>query len=281
MTFVGFGEAGSALAKPGDACWDRLFDDPAAAPLRRTAALDVEAFATAEAALRDAEAVVSVVTADQALPAARGYADLLRAGALWLDFNSVSPGTKRAAATAVERCGARYVDVAVMAPVLPAARDVPLLLSGPHAGAGLATLVDAGFGNVRVIDGPIGAAAAVKMVRSIMIKGIEALSAECILAAEAAGVREEVIASLDASRRDSGWETLFDYNLDRMMVHGRRRAAELDEVTTMLNELGLHDGLTRAAALRQRLVGELSIAPAEGLVAKLAQLTPVTKEMAA
>ncbi|MDH7971528.1 DUF1932 domain-containing protein [Sphingomonas sp. AR_OL41] len=277
ITFIGFGEAGMAFADgraaTGVRGYDRKLDDPAtrAAKLADFAACRVNACDTAEAALDGAGVVLSLVTADQALAAASADAPFLALDALWLDMNSIAPDTKRAAAALVAP-HARYVDVAVMAPVHPARRDVPLLVSGPHAEAGAKALGSLGFSNLRIVPGDIGAASSIKMIRSVMVKGIEALSAECVLAAEAAGVREAVIASLDASWPGADWARRFDYNLDRMMVHGLRRAAEMEEVVKTLDALGTGATMTRGTVARQRDIGARRIAPAADLEGKLAAL---------
>lgn len=271
---IGFGEAGQAFARPGVSAYDRKVADPA------TRAVMVDAYRAAgakgcdtpQAALSGAHAVFSLVTADQALPAARDYAALLAPGALWLDMNSVAPDTKRAAADAIAAAGARYVDVAVMAPVLPARLAVPLLLAGPHAVEAEMVLRDHGFTNVAIAGSEIGAASSIKMIRSVMAKGLEALTAECALAAERAGVRDAVIASLDASWKPQGWETRIDYNLDRMLAHGLRRAAEMEEVAVTLQALGVEPTMTRGTIRRQRALGSLGLTPPDGLTAKLAIL---------
>ena len=229
-----------------------------------------------------AEIVLSLVTADQALAAAKSAAPHLAPNALWLDLNSVAPETKRAAAACVETAGARFVDVAVMAPVLPKRFEAPLLIAGPHAEAAMGGLSTMGFTTVRTVGGPVGSAASVKMIRSVMIKGIEALSAECALAADAAGVLPHVIGSLNASGAPADWAKRFDYNLDRMMVHGTRRAAEMAEVSATLNSLGAGSSMSRACAEWQGEIGSLGLVPPSGLDAKLALLKPAhSQEQAA
>jgi len=258
IAYIGFGEAGRAFAT-GGAPGLRLsaYDLRHAEMGNAFAEAQVDAAATPQAALAGAQAVLSLVTADEALLAASDYAPHLSPGTLWLDMNSVAPETKRAAAHAVEAAGGRYVDVAVMAPVHPARRAVPLLASGPHAEAGAELLRSIGFTNVRVIPGAVGAASSVKMIRSVIVKGMEALTAECMLAAEAAGVRGEVLASLDASEKPMPWAERADYNLDRMLVHGTRRAAEMEEVVRTLEALGVAPDLTQGTVRRQRELGAI------------------------
>jgi hypothetical protein len=130
-------------------------------------------------------------------------------------------------------------------------------------------LGELGFANLRVVGDGVGRASSIKMIRSVMVKGMEALTAECVLAAEAAGVLDEVLASLDASERPRPWGERADYNLDRMLVHGIRRAAEMEEVVKTLEALGTGALLTRGTVARQQALGRLGLAPPEGLSAKI------------
>jgi 3-hydroxyisobutyrate dehydrogenase-like beta-hydroxyacid dehydrogenase len=287
LAWIGFGEAGAAfagaLSPDASIGYDRKTDDlrHRATKLADFAALHVSAADSVADAVCGAEVILSVVTADQALAAARGAAPHVAVGAWWFDMNSVAPGTKREAAAAIEAAGGRYVDAAVMAPVLPKRAAVPLLLSGEHAEAGAVALRALGFADVGITAGGIGAASAVKMIRSVMVKGIEALSAECVIAADAAGVREAVIASLDASWPGADWASRFDYNLDRMMAHGRRRAAEMGEVVTTLRDLDMSPAMSERTAAWQRALGELELAPPTGLDAKLEAVRGQRRDIAA
>lgn len=252
VALIGFGEAGSTFAAGAgwgeQACgWDLL-------PARRATMQEIGVIAapTARDALAGAPVVLSLVTADQALKAAQDYAPDLAPGALWCDMNSVAPETKRAAARAVEAAGGRYVDVAVLAPVEPARLQVPLLLAGPAAEAAAAALRTLGFGNVCVVGVDVGRASAIKMIRSVMVKGVEALTAEMMAAADAAGVADEVLASLDASEKVLSWAERAAYNLERMTTHGLRRAAEMEESAKTLEALGVAPLMTQATVLRQR-----------------------------
>lgn len=252
LALIGFGEAGSAFASAGGwgegaVAWDTL-------ALRREAAVaaGLRPAISAGEALAGARLVLSLVTADQAVAAARAYAPLLLPGAIWCDMNSVSPETKRAAAEAVEAGGGHYLDVAVLAPVNPAQLAVPLLLAGPEARMGEELLRAAGFGNVRVVGPDVGRASAIKMIRSVMVKGMEALTAEMMLAAEAAGVVDEVLTSLDASERTMPWGQRAAYNCERMASHGLRRAAEMEEAAATLEALRIAPLMTRMTAMRQR-----------------------------
>ena len=120
------------------------------------------------------------MTADQAEVAALSARDLKK-GALFLDGNSCSAQTKRRNSEIITQAGGCYVDLAIMAPVKPDLKAVGLLVSGAHAGRAHGFLTDIGL-NSRVVGGDVGAAASIKMIRSIAIKGMEAVLAECTIA---------------------------------------------------------------------------------------------------
>lgn len=251
-TFIGFGEAGSAFAgaisAPLDA-YDCKTDDPATRCAMRAAFADAGATGhdSAAQALAGAQTVLSLVTASSALQAASDYARFLAPGALWIDMNSVAPDTKRRAAAVIEAAGGRYVDAAIMAPVQPAVLAVPVLLSGTHADDAAAALGDLGFSNIRIVGGDVGRASTIKMLRSVMVKGIEALTAEMVLAARSANVADEVLASLGED-----WPQRAEYNLERMAMHGQRRADEMEEVAKTLEALGVEPLMTNGTIVRQR-----------------------------
>ncbi len=264
IAMVGFGEAAQAFlsgweraALSGVTAYDIKTHDPrlAGEMEARYRAHAVAGKPTVAAALRAAELVFSLVTADQSLAAARGAAGHLRPGALWFDGNSCSPQTKREAAAIIEAAGGSYVDVAVMAPVRPLLHRTPLLIAGREAARAEASLLRLGM-CPEVAGERVGDASAIKMIRSVVVKGIEALTAECLLAARRAGVEEAVLRSLEKSHPDTPWRARSAYNLERMVAHGKRRAAEMREVAATLDALGIPSRMARATAEWQDEIGE-------------------------
>lgn len=251
IALIGFGEAGFTFARA--ASWPtgtRAFDiDASRAPT--ITGCGITPASSAEDALAGADIVLSLVTADSAPLVAADYAPLLKSGALFCDMNSIAPQTKQANAKSVNGAGARYVDVAVMAPVDPAALNVPLLIAGPDAAEAEATLNAMGFAKTRVVGDAIGRASAIKMIRSVMVKGLEALTWECAAAADEAGVFDEVMASLDASEKHQPWAKRIAYNRERMETHGIRRAAEMEESAKTLDGFGVEPIMTRGTVIRQ------------------------------
>lgn len=258
LAIIGFGEAGEAFARCAGwgsevFVWDIRPERLACAMQRGLTACE-----SAASALRKAGTVLCLVTADQALRAAAAYGPLVQPGSLWCDMNSAAPDTKCAAAARIERAGARYADVAIMAPVEPAALAVPMLIAGDRGEETRERLGALGFTGARTLEGPVGRASAVKMLRSVMIKGIEALTDEMMRAAEAAGVAGEVLASLDASEKLAPWAQRAAYNRERMATHGERRAAEMEEAIRTLEGYGVVPMMTRGTVERQRLAGRSS-----------------------
>jgi 3-hydroxyisobutyrate dehydrogenase-like beta-hydroxyacid dehydrogenase len=271
IAFIGFGEAARAFldgwrTQPGFnarvAAYDIKTDSPEAevraAKRADYAEAKVIGASSAPEAVAGAEAVFSVVTADQAHEAAIAALPGLAKGALFFDCDSCAPQTKERTATEVDAAGARYVDVAVMAPVHPRLHRTPLLMSGPHAQAAAAALAALDM-SAAIHDGPVGSASAIKMIRSIMMKGLEALVCECVLAGRKAGVIETVLDSLDDTYPGFDWRQRSAYMLERVMTHGVRRAAEMREVALTVDLLGLDGDMSRASVGWQQKVGELGL----------------------
>ena len=258
IALVGFGEVGRIfghdLARQGLelSTYDILLDAPTARPamLEQARAAAVAPLDTLGAAVGRADLVISAVTASSSRDVARDAARWLRPGQYFLDINSVSPETKRGNARTVEASGADYVEAAVMAPVPPQRLAVPMLLGGRRASVLAAALKAFGMNATAVAD-EIGTASAIKMCRSIMIKGIEALVVECTFAARRFGAEQAVLASLDKTFPHMGWNAeLPDYLVSRVAEHGRRRAAEMREVALTLEEVGVRPIMAAATAER-------------------------------
>lgn len=269
IALLGFGEAAKAFLQgwrhePGFAAevvaFDIKTDDPAtrAAKLADYAAAGVRGVESAAALVDGADAVFSLVTADRAHDAALSVAPHLAGGALFFDGNSCAPQTKVLSAAAIDAAGGAYIDTAVMAPVHPRLHRTPLLISGPHTAAALATLAALGMA-AEVQAGPVGSSSAIKMVRSVMMKGLEALVCECVLAGRLAGVDDIVLESLDDTYPGFDWKKRSAYMLERVMTHGIRRAAEMGEVAKTVDLLGLDGGMSRATVAWQSRIGELRL----------------------
>lgn len=257
--FIGFGEAGHILASDLAArnihvqAYDLLLDKHATRQdmEKKADRCGVRLCGSATEAAQDTTLVISAVTAGNALQVARALAPSLRPGQFFMDINSVAPATKQAARDAVEGRGARYIDAAVMAPVPPQRLMTPILLSGQAPTELSVALNSMGF-NTREVGSAVGVASAIKMCRSVMIKGLEALTTECLNTARHYGAETEVLASLHASFPSMGWDAnLSHYLISRVAEHGRRRAEEMQEVAQTVQAAGVQPSMSLAIAQTQ------------------------------
>jgi len=257
--FIGFGEAGFTIANglrgAGAAdihAYDIAWETADRGPLIRERAgrAGVTLLKSPAGLTGRVDILFSTVTSSSALEAAEQAAMFLTTGHIYADLNSVSPALKRQVGATVTRSGAKFVEVAVMAPVAPYGHAVPMLLGGPNAETFAAAMRPFGM-HLDILAGDIGTAAAVKMCRSIVVKGLEALMCECVLGAGAYGAEAQVFASLQESFPGLDWRTLADYTMNRLVVHGERRAREMEEVAETLRAMGIDPIMAEATARRQ------------------------------
>ncbi len=254
--FIGFGEAGSTIAGGlRSAGIDRIsaFDIK---PKTSDIATIVE---SAEALAKASDIIFSTVTSSSALDAAKQIVAFLTSRHTYADLNSVSPALKQDINRAIAPTGASFVEVAVMAPVQPYGHKVPMLLGGAGAKAFAETMKPFGM-RMEVLEGAkIGSAAAVKMCRSIVVKGLEALLFECVMAATTFDADHLVFASLKETWPGIDWKKLADYTSGRVVVHGERRAREMEEVAETLRAIGIDPIMAEATARRQDWSAEMNL----------------------
>ncbi len=262
---VGYGEVGRILAEDlrqqdvRVSAYDvKLRSDQAGGALRdHASAHGVELTASHADLAATSDFIVSAVTASQAVPVAQACAPAVKAGAWFLDFNSASPGAKQRAADLIDGRGGRYVEGAVMTSIPPKRIKVPLLLGGAGAEALAPLLVELGF-DAKVASDQLGIASAVKMCRSVMIKGMEAMVIEAFTTARAYGVEDAVLASLKETFPGIDWEKQGAYFFQRVIEHGRRRSEEVREVAETVREAGLTPWSAQGTAERQGWIADLA-----------------------
>jgi 3-hydroxyisobutyrate dehydrogenase-like beta-hydroxyacid dehydrogenase len=260
---VGYGEVGKIFAsglKPfvkDVAAWDLKFADAGTAAVETGHARQhgVRACGSLRELCAAGDLVISAVTASNTLAVAQEAAPFLRAGAVFLDLNSASPGTKQKAGAAVEAGGAHYVEAGVMTSVPPYGIKVPMLLGGPQA-AQLAALLASWGMDARAVSEKLGVASAIKMCRSVMIKGLEALVIESYSTARAYGVEDHVLPTLQETFPGIDWGEQGAYFFSRVVQHGKRRAEEMREAAKTVSEAGFAPLMTTATADKQQWVAD-------------------------
>jgi 3-hydroxyisobutyrate dehydrogenase-like beta-hydroxyacid dehydrogenase len=236
---LGLGEAGAVVARAlAEAGWTvRGWD------VRSGLAVDgVSVAGDLESAAADAALVVSLVTAASARAVAEQAAPSLAPGTVYADLNTAGAALKRELAAVVEPSGALFADVAVLAPVPGRGLRTPFLASGAGA-ARFAELLRPAGATVDVLPGPPGTAAARKLIRSVLMKGLAAALLEGDAAARAAGCEdwylEDAARTLDAAR--------VERLLQGTRMHATRRLHELEDAAAQLRELGVEPHITTAA----------------------------------
>lgn len=265
--FIGFGEAGFTLAhglrSAGVAklsAYDIATDSSDRGPQIRERAVvsHIRLVGSSRDLAATSDILFSTVTSSSSLDAAQQTAPFLEPRHIYADLNSVSPALKRTIADVVAATGAGFVEAAVMAPVQPYGHRVPMLLGG-NASARFVELLGPFGMRLHDLQAEVGTAAAVKMCRSIVVKGLEALLAECVLAAVPYGADEHVFSSLNESFPGLDWQKLANYTMSRVVVHGERRAREMEEVAQTLRAIGVEPIMAEATARRQQWSADLGL----------------------
>ena len=269
--FLGFGEVGQRFASDLRAssaelvlgAYDLSMHEVAAGEgMRRRAAADgVELCAGAAALAESSDLIFSAVTAEQTGAAARSLCTRSLDGAWVIDLNSAAPATKIECAAMIAAAGGRYVEAAVMTSVPPHGIRVPMLLGGTHAAAAERVLRELGF-SAQTVSADFGIASAIKLCRSVMIKGLEALVIESFSAARKLGVEQQVLDSLAETYPQFDWEQQGDYLFSRVIQHGKRRAEEMRASAAMIDATGVGGVMAAAIAQRQASVAQLCAAGA-------------------
>ncbi len=260
---IGYGEVGKIFAaglkgKNGVtsiAVWDVKFLDEASGGVELLSAkqADVQACASMQALCEASSFIISAVTASNTLAVAQEAAKFIQQGTVFLDLNSASPSTKQQCAALIDAVDGQYVEAGVMTSVPPYGIQVPMLLGGLPA-QNMASLLSNWEFDVKVVSDKIGVASAIKMCRSVMIKGLEALVIESYTTARAYGVEDHMIATLQETFPSIDWKKQGAYFFSRVVQHGKRRAEEMCEAARTVQEAGCEPLMTSAIAAKQQWV---------------------------
>ena len=263
--FVGYGEVGKIFsaqlkARPGvssASAWDLKFADSSMAEAERdhAAGQGIEPRGSMAELCAASDLIISAVTASNTLAVAEEAARHIRPGCVFLDLNSASPGTKQRAAALVDAAGGHYVEAGVMTSVPPYGIRVPMLLGGARAGE-LAAVLTAWGMDAKAVSAQLGVASAIKMCRSVMIKGLEALVIESYATARAYGVEDHVIPTLAETFPSIDWQRQGAYFFSRVVQHGKRRAEEMREAANTVREAGFEPFMAAATAQKQQWIAD-------------------------
>jgi 4-hydroxy-4-methyl-2-oxoglutarate aldolase len=246
IAVLGLGEAGSIYAAGFAATGGTVTAyDPAEPPLPD----GVTAAASVGSAVRDADLVISLVTAAHAVHVAAESAAHLPSSAVFADLNAASPQRKAEIAAALGDAADRCADVAVIGSVPQFGARTALIASGPAADA-VAEKFRLLGAEVDAIGGSPGDASRRKMLRTVFMKGLGAVITEAVDAGAAAGESEWVRAQI--AKALVGGDRALD-RLDRgTRKHAERRGHESRAAADLLASLGVPPVVTTAVADRHR-----------------------------
>lgn len=255
IAFIGFGEAAQSIAKDlvkqseveEILVYDLRFGDKQASAdlLAKAESMNVIPILDLST-LSDMDFVLSLVVGSATQAVAKSVSAHLSDSAIFIDLNSVGPVTKALAAAEIRNGKGTFVEGAVMARVPPYGAKVPIYVAGSVAEETASKLNALGM-NFEAVGTKPGQASALKMIRSVMVKGVEALLIEALSAAEKAGVTEKILDSVGETFPGIDWRETSDYYLSRTFEHGARRVTEMTEAANTIEELGFKPHMSRAA----------------------------------
>ena len=268
LGIIGFGEVGKIMAEglapffnsaQSVSVWDVKLSDPKTAKQERIAGqkLGVNVCQSLQQLTAASDLIISAVTASNTLEVAQNTAQCIAPDTFFLDLNSASPSTKQHASTTINNAGGRYVEAGVMTSVPPYGIRVPILLGGQFASPLAKILLEWGM-DCKVVSDQIGVASAIKMCRSVMIKGLEALVIESYSTARQYGVEDFMIPTLQETFPSIDWQQQGTYFFSRVALHGKRRAEEMRECANTVQEAGFMPIMASAIAQKHDWFAQLA-----------------------
>ncbi|MDQ6835049.1 MAG: NAD(P)-binding domain-containing protein [Actinomycetota bacterium] len=256
IAFLGFGELGTSLAgglaRSGRhvlRAYARSHANPTPAIEQRLRSAGTELCTTLAAAVEGADAILAAVPGSASVALAALCAPHVKHGALYVDFSSSAPEDKRRCELSLAVADALYVDAAVLGTVAVSGPEVPILAAGPGAGELVAMVTSDGL-RVTAIDAPTGQAALVKLLRSIYLKGRDALIVEMMLVTRRYGLEELVASSIGGPGETVAFSALAERVLRGVALHAERRAQELAVACELAERVGVEPSLARAGVQR-------------------------------
>lgn len=262
--FIGFGEAAycisSGLSDEGirdSIAYDAMKDNATMGRLVKSRAAEAEV-----ALMEDARSVVEqcdllfvAVPSSHSLDIAKEVKSYLKEGQHYIDVSASTPTAKRKIWDVIKDKKVLFTDAAMLGSLPQDRHKVPITASGNGARAFLDTMSPYGM-RISYLNAEPGAASAIKLVRSIYMKGVAALMYEMLQAADAYGICDDIVASIS----DSFDGIPFREHLDRLVIgtaiHAGRRGAELKGSIQMLEEIDVNAAMTIAAKHRHELLEE-------------------------
>lgn len=258
LGFIGFGEVGFELSRGLKQeglseifAFDPMTNDDRYGPLVRSRAKEagVGLLHTPLDLVAKTEVIIAAIPGSNALSAALSLASALRPGQIYADVSTSTAAGKKKMAETIDACGALFVDVALMGGLSVQHHKVPALLSGRGSDAFIERFAPFGMCLTKVSDNA-GDAIAIKLVRSIAMKGLASLAVETLEAATKLGVETAVLRSIEDTLSATTFKNTLDWLVTASALHAERQVHEMHDVMLMMQEIDVEPVMTKATTRR-------------------------------
>lgn len=262
--FIGFGEAAfcicSGLRQEGVAgiiAYDTLATHETMGPVvkQRAEQAGVTLCDSARAVVEHVDILFAAVPSSYTLDVCKTMLPYLRHEQIYADVSASTPKTKNEIWALLKDTGVLFADAAMLGSLPQDKHRVPITVSGNGAKAFYDAMTPFGM-RITCVEGGAGAASAIKLVRSIYMKGLAALMYEMLLAADVYDVTDEVVSSVSKSMDGIAFTDHLKRLVTSTAIHAKRRAAELKGSIQMLDECGLDDAMTVASKHKHELIDD-------------------------
>ncbi len=213
---------------------------------------------TLEAAYSNARLVASLTSAKVAYQVAKSVIPNLSAGQVFIDMNATSPTVKHDIGNIQRVEGVQVCDAAIMSTVPGNGHRVEIFLSGEGADTFYSELSKYGM-KLSDLNAPLGGSSAIKMFRSVFMKGLPQLMIESMYPALKFGALDALVTSINESLYGKTLDELANMLVARTMVHAGRRAKEMEEVVATLESMGIDASMSMGAKIKLEQLSDMNL----------------------
>lgn len=273
IAFIGFGEAAFHIAKGlkseglnNIVAFDINQKDEKIGTViqKRAEEAGVRLADTLDEAYTSSKFVTSLTSASIALAVAKPIMSKLKPGQTYVDMNAAAPTIKSEIANLERADGVLFCDAAIMGPVPGNGHKVPMLLSGDGSNVFYNSFIEYGM-NLTDLNVPAGGSSAIKMFRSVFMKGLPQLLIESMLPAYEFGALEALVDSLNDTIYGKSLEQISNTLLGRTLVHAKRRSSEMKDVIATLDNMGIDSSMSKSTKEKLDQLAELHLADGIGV----------------
>ena len=207
--------------------------------------------------VEQADLILSILVPAQAVKAAQRVAEATtQADVLYVDCNAVAPRTVKKIDRIIKKVGGNFLDASIIGPPPRSDESTRFYASGPNVGQ-LNILNQYGL-EIRPLGQEIGQASAIKMCYAALTKGLTALCAELLTAAETLGVSADLAEEFELSQ--TALYQRMQKGLPSLPSKSRRWIGEMEEIAVTFADVGLTPNILAGAADIFRFISQTELA---------------------